>query len=490
MISRRLIKLYLATLVVIGVVVRLWNINKASIWHDEGYTMMLAPMGPIEIIERTARDVHPPLYYLILHYWLLVFGNSEIAARSLSLAFMVGVIPLTYLVLKRLWNTRAAMIGALLVTSGPFLVRYSQEARMYGMVAFLLLLATYFLVRAIQDKRRIWWVLYAVAIAASLYTHYYSIFMIATHWIYMATQTRRPGTGILSGRWWLANIGAALLFLPWVPSAWGQFTRVQAAFWIPAPTELTMPNTLFHFLLNHPAHQLRPGLKIAIALGFLAIVGVTLYRARGKRRTFLLLSMYMLLAPVAVFLLSFQRPIYVDRYFVFSAVGFYMVLAVILSRLRFRLLAPLTAAFVVMFGFGIHIVHTQATHDMRTIGNYVTSNFQEGDAIVSGELYTYFDFSYYNLTGTETLLWSKRGVNGYGETSLIYDRQEELVVRKLGDVKTQTGRIWLVGKTGNKEYYEKIPPNWKAVGAKKTARSSAVQLYEVQGRSNLDIAVK
>src|SRR3712207_6799470 len=95
---------YVAILVLLGLAVRWWNIGKASLWHDEGFTMMLAPMSPVEIVARTMRDTHPPLYYLTLHYWIEIFGTSEEAARAMSMVFLVAAIPVTYLLVKELWN--------------------------------------------------------------------------------------------------------------------------------------------------------------------------------------------------------------------------------------------------------------------------------------------------------------------------------------------------------------------------------------------------
>src|SRR5579862_8728984 len=97
---------------IVGTVVRFVNMAKGSIWHDEGFTMMLAPQSPAQIISRTAHDVHPPLYYITLHYWMKLFGSSEIGARSLSAVLMLAVIPIGYLLVKELFGRPAARLAA------------------------------------------------------------------------------------------------------------------------------------------------------------------------------------------------------------------------------------------------------------------------------------------------------------------------------------------------------------------------------------------
>ena len=146
------VKWYLAIVIAIGAVARLVYITKADIWHDEGYTMMITGFSPVEIIERTARDVHPPLYYLATHFWQLLFGTSELAARSFSAACGLVTIVLAYLLMRKLFTEGTARLAALFVALGPFAVRYSDEARMYGLAAMLAVAATYVLVRIATSK--------------------------------------------------------------------------------------------------------------------------------------------------------------------------------------------------------------------------------------------------------------------------------------------------------------------------------------------------
>lgn len=478
--------IYITILVTLGTLVRFINITKASIWHDEGYTMMLAPMPVLEILERTARDVHPPLYYIVLHGWMELFGTSELAARSFSAICLIAAIPLAYLLMRRLFTEHAARVAALFVALGPFLVRYSQEARMYGMVALLLLVATYCLVRANQGGGKRWWLLYALAIAASLYTHYYAIFMIVAHWAYMLFVTRKDHTGLKSRSWWSANVLAAILFLPWLPAAIGQFTRVQGGFWIPEPTSITLPNTLMQLLVFSNGDALGRMAKFGLAIGFIALIYGLWRHAHRYRNSTLLLTLYTLTGPLLVMALSLARPIYIDRYFVFAAVGFYCLLAAIVvlgppfaGRLRLQVVTVLVA--VITFGYGISSVYLQATHQMREVGAVVNEDFRNGDEVISGELYTFFDFSYYNHTSEPTKLYAPNGVNGYGESSLIYDQADRLIIRDLSQIDPVSGFVWMIGKSGNdKPYFDQVPPNWKIVGPKQVYRDSAVQKYRVE----------
>jgi uncharacterized membrane protein len=477
---------YLAVVVALGALIRFYHIAHASIWHDEGYTMMLAPMGIIEILARTGRDVHPPLYYLALHGWLELFGTSELAARSLSAICLLAAIPVAYLLVQRLYNDNVARVAALFVAIGPFLVRYSQEARMYGLVALLVLASTYALVRALERNGRRWWIIYAITLAAALYTHYYAVFIILVHWLYVAAQTNRTKRkGLFNPWWWGANVGAAGLFLPWLPTALAQFSRVQQSFWIPPVSATTLPDTVLQLSLFYNLPMMPVWIKVAIALGFAGLVLGLWLAGRKYRSSTLLLSAYSLLPPLVVVVLSVNRPIYVDRYFVFAAVAFYMLLAAILVvgpvfARRPRLQMGALIALIVVFAVGNLSVYGQAAHQMRATGQVVNSGFEVGDAVVSGELYTFFDFSYYNQTGTQLRLLAPDGVNGYGESSLIYDRADQIIVHSLGELRPASGRVWLVGKTGQHDYYDQAPVSWTPIGPKQEHGYTAVQLYRVR----------
>lgn len=483
--------IYLAAALAAGAVARFWEISKASIWHDEGYSLMLAPLGPIEIVMRTARDVHPPLYYLLLHYWLQLFGSSELAARSLSVACSLATIVVVFVLIRRLIGTTTARVAVVLAALAPFLVRYAQEARMYALVALLLTLATYLLVKAQQDSWRPGWYLYGLVMALAFYTHYYSLFILVVHWLYVAVSTpawsrrhRVINQGLWQPHWWSANATWLLLFAPWVPAAYGQFTRVQSAFWIPAVNQLTLPQTLSQFLtftsnlsgLDQVWLYGASGLLLtAIAAGY--------WFNRRQWRSLLLLTALALFAPLAVFGLSFARPIYVDRYFVFAAVGFYALLAALITLrpwARWRWLPPLlTLACLAIFGLGLANVGNQRGHQMRMVAAAVNQRFDPGDVVVAGELYVYFDFSYYNRTGETLKLLAPEGVTGYGETSLLYDRAAEIVVRDLRQLRSASGYAWIIGKTGRHDYFDRVPANWQAVGPSYEAGYSAAQRYQI-----------
>jgi mannosyltransferase len=473
---------YLGGILVIAALARLLHLTKADIWHDEGYTMMLIDYSPLEIITRTMRDVHAPLYYLAAHCWQALFGDSEFAIRSLSVVFGLLTIVVMYFLLRRLFSEAVARLGSLLIALGPFAVRYSEEARMYAMASFLVAVASYLLVCALDRPAKTSWKLwlgYALILAAGLYTHYYFLFIIPVHVGYAVWKCGFKAL-LTDKKWWAANLLGAALFIPWVPTLLAQVSRVQAGFWIPPVTSETLPNTLMQFLLYRT--DLFSSIFETILL--LALLGTSLYLiVTQKKYRFgigLLLGTF-ILPLVLVFLVSLKNPVYYDRYFIYCAVALYALLAAIIVTAKWLQKHPsvqllCVIAICALFLVGINNVGSVALHKMGVVGRAVSENFRPGDKIISAELYTYFDFSYYNRTGEPVYLLSEGRLNGYGETSLIYDRQDQLVVHSLDTVTAD--RVWLVGKVGEHDYYkEKVPSRWKLINTVE-AGDSAVRLYE------------
>src|SRR5215216_5415036 len=92
----RLVLATLLLIIVAGAALRVYQLGAESVWLDEAFTIKLSLHPPAGIIEETSKDVHPPLYYFALHYWMLLFGDSEAGARLLSALFGVLALVATY----------------------------------------------------------------------------------------------------------------------------------------------------------------------------------------------------------------------------------------------------------------------------------------------------------------------------------------------------------------------------------------------------------
>ena len=161
-VGRKVTKYGIALLgiVLIGAFLRVYHLGTQSIWLDEAFSVALAKMTLPQMVQATAADVHPPFYYFLLHYWIIVFGTSESAVRLLSALFGILAIPMIYVVGRRLFNKEVGLVGALILALSSFNVYYSQETRMYSLMALLALLSMVLLLTflAAEYAGRVSWI--------------------------------------------------------------------------------------------------------------------------------------------------------------------------------------------------------------------------------------------------------------------------------------------------------------------------------------------
>src|SRR3989344_3541014 len=145
-----------------------------SLWRDEAFSFFLALKSPLEIISLTALDYSPPLYYIVLHYWTTLFGETELSLRSLSLLFHLGSVFVSSLIIHKLTNKwLGALLTSLAVLLNPYLIHYAFETRMYTMLAFLILTSTWFLL----NKKHL---LSGLFVALAIFTHNYATFYLVS----------------------------------------------------------------------------------------------------------------------------------------------------------------------------------------------------------------------------------------------------------------------------------------------------------------------
>src|SRR3984957_3476259 len=140
-----------AALVVVGVVLRFTT--HSALWLDEALTVDRARLPVSQIAGSVKQDGAPPLYYYMLHFWMRLFGQSDLATRSLSGVIGVITLPVAWLAGNRLGGRTVAWVTVVLLASAPFAVYYSTEARMYGLIIFLTACGFLALHRALQAPK-------------------------------------------------------------------------------------------------------------------------------------------------------------------------------------------------------------------------------------------------------------------------------------------------------------------------------------------------
>ena len=225
--------------IVAGLALVAWSIYvrsrafKEAYWIDEGLSIGIARHSFFDIPGVLRQDGSPPLYYMLLHFWIKPFGTTEDATHALSLVFATLTIPVGLWAGWKLFGRWAGIVTGILCAANPFLTTYAQETRQYSLVVLLSLLTTTFFLFAFVQRERKYLPLFSISLAGLLYTHIWSAFFVMATVAMTLLLIWRERDLLRDG---LIGFGLALLlYLPWLPTALYQVKHT-AAPWAHGPT--------------------------------------------------------------------------------------------------------------------------------------------------------------------------------------------------------------------------------------------------------------
>lgn len=364
-------------------ILSLGSINRSGIWFDEAFSSYLTNFNLAEITKYTALDVHPPFYYWILKIWTELFGSSELVLRSLSIVFGLASIVVAYLLIKKMFNNRVALLAIFFMAISPMLIRYGIEARMYTLVALISLSATYVLIDATRTNNRKKWYQYGGLVALGMWTHYFTAVIWLSHWVWrywtLKVDKNIPKVTYkeyFSNNWIKAFGLAVLLYLPWLPFMAVQLGAIQITnFWI-GPVSVNsftnyLTNTFYYLEYSQVTNWLAAGLVAVVVLTVVGSIKVYKLLDNQKRINFSLLLSMSFIAPLILFIVSLPplKPSFVERYLLVSSLSFLLVVAVIIYYLfinkKLYLVLSIFAVIMMLF-VGVQNVYIYGNYNKNT----------------------------------------------------------------------------------------------------------------------------
>ena len=406
--------LLLSLILITGSALRIYELGTESLWLDEVISVNFSKGSLTSIIAESgpARN-NPPLYWLLLHYWMGWFGSSEVAVRSLSAIFGIGSILVIYLVGRELFGQKIGLIASFLATISQFHIFYSQEARNYALLLFLSLLSYLFFIKILKRDRKSYYLGYFLANLLLGYTHVYGLFIISSQIFYFLLFWNKYHLQ----RWKLTTVFIAIiaslspLLVLIGPKA---MQLAEGGFWIAEPT----PRSLFDTFAKYVGGGW--GKYILYLIFFpLALLGLFSIKTEQGRLIFkkpfrlkgmgwkisfesvdalLLLLIWLSFSVVIPFIASYiTTPFYLIRYTIGVSPAFYLLVAKGAGTIQMkRLLYPLLIAIVIFSSFGLHDYYVRDIKEQwREVANLVESNSREGDAIVFFVSYGKAPFDHY-----------------------------------------------------------------------------------------------
>lgn len=372
-----------ATMTVIAAVLRLHLLAARSLWIDEAASVNFATMPWWPFLRLLwSYQGNMTLYYFLLRGWVHL-GDSEAVVRGLSVLFGVATVPALYALGTRMFDRVTGVTAATLLSVHSFHIQWSQEARAYSLLTFLLVLTTYFFVRAMDSPRaKRYWVAFTLSAALSVYAHIFAVFLLPAY--ALAIILPRPFTvkqRTIAG----ATVSFALLIFP--ISAFVLLQHSSQIDWITRPTLADV----YHFL------ELLTGQggwwSVVAYLVLCALALMPLFGSEGSEQeawSLRLVAFWLVLPPVLTLAATPFKPLFFSRYMIMCVPALILLAGRGISRVAAiptggRAMG--TACLVVIvslsaWGTTRYFTSTTPIEDWRSAVGYILQREHPGDGAV------------------------------------------------------------------------------------------------------------
>ena len=317
-----------------------------NIWTDEAFTLKLLRTNLGEIIDLTAADVHPPLYYFYGKLFFDITGGSLWVQKFITIIPQVGTYVLIATVFRKRFGDVATFLTLIFFTCIPCTMEFAVQVRMYSLCLFFVTLCGLYAYEAYMDNKKLSWIWVIAGALGAAYSHYFAFvaIIVIVGFLFLAIVfTKRS----LLKSWIVSAVCMIIGYLPWAPFFYEQVTRVRESYWIP---EIT-PEVIKEYFIWTFDLELVPGVVYGV-MALLILAGVIiLVRLVRKRENADITALLAMLVPTATAVLGVvisltKSPIYRDQY-VFPAL---MLLAIYfgiaLRKVNWKLLVPICVFFL------------------------------------------------------------------------------------------------------------------------------------------------
>jgi mannosyltransferase len=454
-------RLCLLAVLVVGVVLRARGISGRAFWLDEAFSVRIAQLDWSEVVARSATDNHPPLFFLILKGWMGVFGDSQLALRSLDLIIGVATIGFVYVLARRvLTTTVAAMIAAAWIAIHPTHIAWTAQVRMYALAGLLAVVSALLLLRALEQPTWRRWAAWSGCAIALVYTHYFGAFVVLAqgiHAVVCAVRAEPAERRMLVIRVVAAGALVVAAFAPWIGIVASQAATKAGAWWVPplSPSRLLWAWSRIPGLLSEDEfHTPEGGWAVVVGVLGCALAAATIIAAAARERGLRLAAwctVTPLVAGVAASLVIGEN-IVLARYLIVAEVFAPIVIVGMIYRyVGHRVAAVLLAPLIVCMVRQLPALAPKA--DVPAGIEWIEEQREPGDIVVVHQFF-YWTFRIASPAGDPTIrLYAPNAepVPFYG-ASLIDDHD---TVWGSADLAKVSGRVFVVD---NETFRVDVPP--------------------------------
>lgn len=338
-------------LIILNLILKIIFISSNFVGGDEPFSIYHAQLDVSSIIHQLSFGNNPPLYEIILHFWIKLFGISELSVRFPSLIFSVITVLFIYKIGKEYFTYQVALITSLLFSFSNYHLAFSHEARVYCLFALLTAMSMYlFLIICNKQKDFKYYFLLLTINLLLLYSHYFGFYVIVIQTI--SVVFLKDIRNKILGKYIVYLLGLILLYIPNLNILIIRFLdSSNHGTWVKSPNGFeSIYNMLWQFS-NKPVTTV-----FTISILLVALVKLIIKKDIKNIPTSNKIILIWFLFPfLFMFIISYWIPMFLDRYLIFVSLGFYLVLSLcssyIISQRKYKLILPgiLVVLFAVTF---------------------------------------------------------------------------------------------------------------------------------------------
>lgn len=373
-----------------------------SLWRDEVFSVLVAEKPIVEILSKL--NFEPPLYYLLLHTWINLFGNSEVATRSLSfVAFALATVIVVYWAEKLYPKHWLSWFLPIFFFCNPMLIYYAFEVRTYGWYIFFATVSMY----TYLTKK---WGWFTISTVLAFYTHTYAVFVPLTQAIhYFLTHkvlVQHPSR-LLRQPAIRSFLAIAVFIAPWLVRVAKESSQLKQSWYFPVDWHL-IASVLGNMFIGYEGTPWYGwGYTMLLSVVLLILFGIALI-PKAKREAMLFFTLMVFVPLVVVIGISFIKPLFVNRYVIPVTIAEVMIVAGAIAAIRQPIIQRVIAGFVLLFVLLVNTWYPLAHPklDMRSVVRQVNALARSEDLILSDSPLVFFETIYYSRNRSRVFLYN------------------------------------------------------------------------------------
>jgi len=347
----KLLNIYIpAGLFLLGFCWKLFFINERDISLDEPFSIFNAQRSVGEILRIPAEgEPNPPLFMLLLHFWIKLFGNESYAVRVLPLIFNSATILFIYYTGKRFFSLWTGLLASGLFIFSTYHFFHGLEVRTYALFSLATAASLYYYLLYVtepENKKALYALIFSNLLL--VYAHYFGWFVIFSQFISGLIYVRNLKSFF---RIQIPTIATVIGFLPMMQVVIAQFEKSSRGTWLQPPVPADFKIQLQLLLNDKEVYRILPYI-IAIGVIF-TLIAVFRKRWQGFNIGLITLFIWWLLPYSIMFLVSQKLPMFNSRYILFNTIGLYLFIGALVSFLyqKNKYMEPLAGLLILFFMF-------------------------------------------------------------------------------------------------------------------------------------------